>query len=1186
MEVKSKLSNSEITPLIHENQRLQTEIDSVTAHSKWLEGELTRRVDELTKLKKESGEHTVSLQNKVYQLTQEKESGAARMLSLERSEEEMRIKVESLSKQVMQLKQEKLDAGVAAEQELTAERRLVQLQSEQIKRLERKHDDVVREMEGMQAKAQQALEESRKERQQRVERESEQLKKALEEQATQYESQLKELTHQVREADRRRVEVEDRFLALPSSTTTGATTHLAITAGGDEGDDGVTSLTDLVLRLQQTTSDLNAERARRKKVELLFERIQADIESKAPILNRQRQEYESAMQRQDEYQERLEAQANELLVQRSDLRELNHELAATRKKNRDLQEESTELAKQVQALLMSRSGAHVTPGDIPTSIEEIQSQNQRLLGEHRRLTSTVKELEDKLRSDALTIKLEDAEKELASLREDRQQQESLVSSIVQQRDLYRALLSKHDSKLLGTEEEEVTAIELTKRQSERANALETKNADLENELAAARGDLIRVNEDKEVIAERLARNETMVVNLTQSVDNLNMQVTTSKADAARTKAECTYHAERATRMEEALRRAKEETEHVANAKSELQRINHELQVAVSNANSERGRLESEKSQVESKLRLAETQVETIKSAEKRAVEENNQLRNDLARQGGLLDSVSRIEASLAAKKDEETAAIKEECEKLTTQFAMQESKHTTEIEKLASKIHDLEVRSRDLESSTDKAKNESLLAQKDVLSKQEEIQKLTTKCATLASQLHDLRQKYGEADDSVDVDVTLQTRIKTLTSELEATKTELATQKEANDNFQRVAKASESALADLTKSTQEFRKAREEEISKLNATLTEMKREVKTKQDIIAELTNDLMNVREEESKKVDDLKKELEAAKKQLESQQKDAESADARIAALTLDIETLRESESSAQTSYERELSQHAAARTELRKSRTEAEEERRNRVSAEERLNVLKKETEGLRTEYEQEKRQVDEALANAEKRLKDAQGQNEVLHKQLETLGDLAEKNQEQRVAAAAGDGTEDPASGKNAEINALNKTITELREVIRFLRSEKEMIQAQEDAAKRTAERERAAATVIKRSLDEARAELLVLRSSSNTTSEDTIVKELAQKYRSAEDQLKLLRDSNQLLREEAEKLQVSLTTVKSELAATNLSAQPAEDRQRELEVEKASLEAEKASLRREIESWKRRVQTLVSTFNQVRAHCL
>jgi hypothetical protein len=74
--------------------------------------------------------------------------------------------------------------------------------------------------------------------------------------------------------------------------------------------------------------------------------------------------------------------------------------------------------------------------DVPASIAEMQSQNQRLLSEHRRLTKTVSELEGKLQTDTLKTKLEQSESELASLREDRKHQEVQVVQIVQQRDMY------------------------------------------------------------------------------------------------------------------------------------------------------------------------------------------------------------------------------------------------------------------------------------------------------------------------------------------------------------------------------------------------------------------------------------------------------------------------------------------------------------------------------------------------------------------------------------------------------------------------------------------------------------------------------------------------------------------------------------------------------------------------------
>jgi nucleoprotein TPR len=595
MDVKSRLSNSEVMPLVHEKQRLQTELDSITTHSQWLEGELARRSQEYAELKKTHSTQMVKLQNDIDQLTQEKEAESARVMSLERVERQLVAKVEQQAKQSMQQQTEQVNAALAAEQELAAERRLVELQKEQLDRFEKKHDDVIREMEAMKQKSNEAQEDSRRERSERHEREAKKLEQELEEQKIKYESQVQELTQQLEEAKRRLGEAEDRFLAQPE--TTGTTNPLAITVGTGENDDEPISLTDLSTRLQEAQSQLTAEQNRRKKAEIRFKRVMADIEARAPTLMRQRQVYDLAMERQEELQRRLNDALEEVTVYRAESRDLRAELSRVQKRNQGLEQETTGLARQVQALLISRAGGEVSSGDIPTSIEEIQSQNQRLLGEIRRLTAREKELEESLESDTLRSKLETRERELTTLREDRRQQETLVAGIVQQRDLYRALLAKHDSKLLGTEEEEVTAIEMTKRQSERAKALQQTNDALENDLATTRGELDRCHRDKEITSERLKRFEMLNTELTKSNDNLQMQLSTAKSDAARCKAECSYYSERASRTEESLQLARKEIAHVSSTKNKLERINADMQNAVTKANAETSRVENELRQV-------------------------------------------------------------------------------------------------------------------------------------------------------------------------------------------------------------------------------------------------------------------------------------------------------------------------------------------------------------------------------------------------------------------------------------------------------------------------------------------------------------------------------------------------------------------------------------------------------------
>ncbi len=214
------------------------------------------------------------------------------------------------------------------------------------------------------------------------------------------------------------------------------------------------------------------------------------------------------------------------------------------------------------------------------------------------------------------------------------------------------------------------------------------------------------------------------------------------------------------------------------------------------------------------------------------------------------------------------------------------------------------------------------------------------------------------------------------------------------------------------------------------------------------------------------------------------------------------------------------------------------------------------------------------------------QNDLLHSQLDKLGGLVEKSQEERIfaATATGKGEDATAESGSDEVRALQKSASELRELIRFLRSEKEMLQVQLDTARRSADRERAAAVVARRSLDEARNELSVLQSNeaeSTARPSNAHPSDQVERLRAIEDQVQLLNDSNKLLREQSDKLEKLLAASELELSKAKKSLEPYEQKQHILEVEKAGLEAEKASLLRENEAWKGRLQSLVSKFNQV-----
>jgi nucleoprotein TPR len=258
-------------------------------------------------------------------------------------------------------------------------------------------------------------------------------------------------------------------------------------------------------------------------------------------------------------------------------------------------------------------------------------------------------------------------------------------------------------------------------------------------------------------------------------------------------------------------------------------------------------------------------------------------------------------------------------------------------------------------------------------------------------------------------------------------------------------------------------------------------------------------------------------------------------------------------------------------------------------EEQLELVNDQIQEERKLWDAQNKKVDLTIKDLEKSLEDSRSQNALLHRQLAAQGDQLAKFQSDKIDAAAatddatGDEGDTGAESLRSVVEALRKSESDLRETVRYMRSENETSRAREDAARRTAETEKAVAAATKRSLAEACAELKTLRSNQAhvTETDGARTRDLAEKLEAANEQLTLLRESNKLLREESDKFQAAASSLQSQLSIAKTSVAPIEKRLQDLEVDKGSLEAEKASLTRELEAWKGRVRNLVSSSKQV-----
>ena len=149
-----------------------------------------------------------------------------------------------------------------------------------------------------------------------------------------------------------------------------------------------------------------------------------------------------------------------------------------------------------------------------------------------------------------------------------------------------------------------------------------------------------------------------------------------------------------------------------------------------------------------------------------------------------------------------------------------------------------------------------------------------------------------------------------------------------------------------------------------------------------------------------------------------------------------------------------------------------------------------------------------------------------------------------------------------------------------------MLEADVASVKWASERERTAAELANRSLEEARSELKAMRevgkdNEGGSSASDKEMGDIRAKLNGAEEQLVLLRESNIMLREESQKVTKKLFEVQSQFDTLKFSTAPQTEKMKSMEVERASLEAEKENLLPEVEAWKNRVHNLVFKINQI-----
>lgn len=1045
--------------------------------------------------------------------------------------------------------------------EIQSERRLVALNKENIARLEERYNDAVREIETARSLASVARQDHLRAIEDLRAEWEEDFNKRLLQSAEEYEDKIEGYKRQLDSASIEKAQLEDQLMS------SGGVRVPQIEWNSDS--DEPMTLTKLYEKLSEAEDMIRKERGERKKLELYLERVQKDVEAYVPRQMMERKEYEFAMAETHEIQIRLNDALEERQRAITELHRVEKELSDTAREYDICQRESNDLARQVQNLLQ-RS---LEDGDLASEMAE---QSRRLIQEHHRMSIEIDELNNKLDNDSVQRKL----REFEAMKEEMENQATLVSNIIQQRDLYRALLSKHDSKLLD-DASGGGAIVATKDQLERYSESESKNKDMADTISKLNAEVASLLNEKSGLEERLARTDSYANDLSVSMSKLQADLSAAHAATARSQAEASFHVQKVGRLEESLEATKKELAHLITEKQRVNILNDNLQQRLSQYRDLESKLQEDLRQAQVQIRFAESKAASLTEIESRLTADNNSLRSELARHLALQESIQKLEFQLSGRSVEDRDRLEDEVTKLTSLLQSDRTKFTLEKEKLENLLADAELRMKDAEKSKLEVLTANLKTKEDLAMAEADKKLLRDRCESLEKSLATAKatvEESGTDNDDKQIIESLTLEIQTLKEELQA-----ATQKV--EDFKKMAKESESTLVDSTNANRVFKEATSAEIEKLRNDLKFANEVTIAKQKAFEDLSNDLNSKKSGHDKTLGELKTKVESLEIELKSSVANQEAYKKQYEEVKSEILIYKADIRTSNNNYERELALHAEARRELQRTREALESESRL-------LRDAQLELENVKSEIEKEKSALAEANQHTmdfetedQNRLKELNEQNKILHNQISFLNEVIEKHQADKLAAVSSDAPGSDRTLSTEDVTILSKQVAELREVLRYVRNEKDIVETQLQSARRNAEAERAAAEIAKRSLEQLRIEIDLLtksKSESGSTSNDIVI--IESKLKQAEDQVDLLKESNRLLREETGRLQEFIFKAKNESSDMSIKLESAEHRCLVLETDKSALEAEKKSLDKELEEWKDRVKNLVTQFHQVSHH--